>query len=557
MRMPQVTYLVAIVLALSATGSYAQDTFDQPTLEFARQVNATALAELPVQMDGRLGVLDTLARQQLLAITGKQTLGQLPPAVAYMELYLCTGRYLDQPVLYAKERGIRRALADCLELQQRLQLDRQRRLPPALLLNEHSCSHLIATGRAGMDDLRRAASLPSLESAMWELGQRPQLRGPIEGLAMRLNNLVSAPSPLIVGGCAESGSAAHPGPAEGSACAALDAAGKQFALAWRQRDAKAVNQSLEQIMQLQHAAAAADGLSVPVPWMRKAELAYNRTRNATAAWAGFALSTLLLIFAAASGASWARRAGLLALATSTAVLMAGFCVRWALSGRQWYLPPIMNQFEAVIGSALLAAIIGLAIELYMRRNYIGLAAAFYATVALLAGFFLPQQMGAAIKAQPGILSSPIMAVHVAVIIVGHALVGMTMVISIAYLLSRAFGSSGKSLKDSQPPSQDAAQSIDRCNLIVVQLAAWTVILGTFLGSYWADFAWGRWWGWDVKEVWAAMTALSFIAILHIRPVLPERHRGWITAVLCIIGAAIMLFNWIGVNYYLTGLHSYA
>jgi ABC-type transport system involved in cytochrome c biogenesis permease subunit len=93
--------------------------------------------------------------------------------------------------------------------------------------------------------------------------------------------------------------------------------------------------------------------------------------------------------------------------------------------------------------------------------------------------------------------------------------------------------------------------------VLVQLAAWLVTLGTVLGAVWGDFAWGRWWGWDPKETWALMTAIIFIGIVHLRLVVPARHRGWATAVACLVGAAVMLFNWIGVNYFLTGLHSYA
>jgi len=173
-------------------------------------------------------------------------------------------------------------------------------------------------------------------------------------------------------------------------------------------------------------------------------------------------------------------------------------------------------------------------------------------------------MGASIRAQHGILASPIMAVHVAFIIVGHAMVGMTFFISVAYLVALATraarGENGR-----QAPAEDSAGDgpgdslgvIDRCNLIVAQLAAWMVAVGTMLGAYWADFSWGRWWGWDPKEVWALMTALAFVAILHLRLALPPRHRGWATAVLSMLGTGLMLFNWVGVNYFFHGLHSYA
>jgi len=103
----------------------------------------------------------------------------------------------------------------------------------------------------------------------------------------------------------------------------------------------------------------------------------------------------------------------------------------------------------------------------------------------------------------------------------------------------------------------ALAGIDRCNLIVAQLACWTLVVGTVLGAYWADFAWARPWGWDPKETWALITTLIYVAIVHVRFAAPQRHRGIVTAVLCMLGCAAMLFNWIVVNYLLTGLHSYA
>ncbi|MFW6062439.1 MAG: cytochrome c biogenesis protein, partial [Planctomycetota bacterium] len=266
--------------------------------------------------------------------------------------------------------------------------------------------------------------------------------------------------------------------------------------------------------------------------------------------------------AAAAGGRWkpARLGAMGLLALSTAALLAGFIVRWILSGREWYLPPIMNQFEGVLGSALLASLVALGLEWRTRRGFYGLAASFYAAVSLLAGFLFPGAMGAGISAPMGILASPVMAVHVGVIIIGHAFAGMAAVISSAYLLAavRGLGDQPSAGADLAAPAGGSALSIiDRCNLVVVQLATWTIALGTILGAWWADFAWNRWWGWDPKETWALLTALIFIVVVHVRFVTRPRHRGLVTAAGALLGCAFMLFNWLVVNFLLPGLHSYA
>jgi ABC-type transport system involved in cytochrome c biogenesis permease subunit len=78
--------------------------------------------------------------------------------------------------------------------------------------------------------------------------------------------------------------------------------------------------------------------------------------------------------------------------------------------------------------------------------------------------------------------------------------------------------------------------------------------GLIFASIWAQTAWGRYWGWDPKETWSLITWLTYTAYLHSRFV--RRLRGKITAILLIIGFLFTLFTIFGVNYLLSGLHSY-
>jgi ABC-type transport system involved in cytochrome c biogenesis permease subunit len=99
------------------------------------------------------------------------------------------------------------------------------------------------------------------------------------------------------------------------------------------------------------------------------------------------------------------------------------------------------------------------------------------------------------------------------------------------------------------------QRLDAAQVVVMQLAFGLLGVGIILGAVWADQSWGRPWGWDPKETFALVTWIVYLIILHVRLV-TKRKAMW-TAILAIIGFAIMLFNWIGVNFFLVGLHSYA
>ena len=81
-------------------------------------------------------------------------------------------------------------------------------------------------------------------------------------------------------------------------------------------------------------------------------------------------------------------------------------------------------------------------------------------------------------------------------------------------------------------------------------------IGTFLGGVWANESWGRYWGWDPKETWALTTAIVYAVILHLRLV-PGLKGRVLFNILALAGFSSVIMTYFGVNYYLSGLHSYA
>ncbi len=107
----------------------------------------------------------------------------------------------------------------------------------------------------------------------------------------------------------------------------------------------------------------------------------------------------------------------------------------------------------------------------------------------------------------------------------------------------------------KPEAPTSTQVFDGATMVLVELSFIMLWTGIVMGAIWADHSWGRPWGWDPKEVFALNTFLIFLVLIHVR--LKVRDKAYWTAVLAIVGFEVMMFNWIVVNFVITGLHSYA
>jgi len=108
------------------------------------------------------------------------------------------------------------------------------------------------------------------------------------------------------------------------------------------------------------------------------------------------------------------------------------------------------------------------------------------------------------------------------------------------------------LKQERP---SASQVFDGATMVLVELSFIMLWTGLVMGAVWADHSWGRPWGWDPKEVFALNTFLIFLILIHVR--LKVKDKSFWTAIIAVIGFEVMMFNWIVVNFVITGLHSYA
>ena len=538
--------------------------FAPSTREFLDAIDADVLQKLIVQYRGRLAPLATVAAEQMSRMCGRQRLEGINPSPAYLEIYLNAGRYADRPMIYVRSRNMREFIRKHLSGRWLKAFERTDRLPPASLWDDNARRALAHARRASHRDMARCLIVPSLRSAWSQLAGKREFDLLLARLEMRYGAFLGTGVLRIIPGEAgywhaadELLSRAKPADAHEDRRLLVD-----FRDAWVARDTERVNELAGAI-----AALSSELPDRPSEMALNLELLYNRAYKGHLVWIGFSIATVVLIVAAASALGWVRRVGMGVMILSTLGLLAGFVVRWIISGRPWYLPPMMSQYEALLASALMGAILIVVIELFWPRNYLAVAACFYAAVVLLSlqfsSILFPGALDSSLKAMQGILSSKIMAVHVAVIVIGHALAGMTLVTSATYLgVLTVRGTEGPGAVSSRPDLAGGAPAttlatVDRCNLVIAQLACWMIVMGTILGAVWGSFAWGRWWGWDPKETWSLVTALFYLAVIHVRFCTPARYRGLATAIGCLVGCGAMLFNWFGVSYILRGLHSYA
>ena len=207
---------------------------------------------------------------------------------------------------------------------------------------------------------------------------------------------------------------------------------------------------------------------------------------------------------------------------------------------------------------------------------------------MLAAYVIPG--GGTLTSIMGILDDIMLRIHTVLIISSYALIFVAAVIAVVYLCGYYFGTSrgpgisaptgplgagfmsanaGYDLRRERPiaagdmPGDEGPGSklpqwlvqMDWCHLIILNLVFIMLFVGTVLGAVWADYSWGRPWGWDPKEVFALNTWLVYAILIHTR--LFVTNKGVWTAWLSVAGCAMMAFNWCFVNFFIVGLHSYA
>ena len=228
----------------------------------------------------------------------------------------------------------------------------------------------------------------------------------------------------------------------------------------------------------------------------------------------------------------------------------GLIVRWIESYKFGYPhAPLSNLYESMIFFSWTIAIIYFVLELRLKNKSIGAFVLPIVFLFMAYASFSPN-INDQIKPLVPALQSNWLISHVLTCFLGYAAFAVSFSLSAMYLLKhRDTGSTNKLLKIF--PKSDI---LDILNYQMVLFGLLMLTLGIITGSIWAHNAWGTYWSWDPKETWSLITWLMYAIILHAR-----FSRGWTgkrIAIMSIIGFGCVLFTYFGVNFLLSGLHSY-
>jgi cytochrome c-type biogenesis protein CcsB len=264
------------------------------------------------------------------------------------------------------------------------------------------------------------------------------------------------------------------------------------------------------------------------------------------------------LFFMATAAYWLGIAARSAFAARTATWLTWSAVTFGLTGMltRWYESyllgadighiPISNLYEVFVLFALITALLHLYYE--ERHGERALGAFVLLVISAAVGFLLWYTFEReAHQIQPLVpaLQSWWMKIHVPANFVGYGAFALAAMTGCAWLVAR------RGLLASRLPPLEVLEEV-MYRAIAVGFAFFTV--ATILGALWAADAWGAYWQWDPKETWALIVWLNYAAWLHTR--LLKGLRGALLAWWAVIGLAVTTFAFLGVNMFLSGLHSY-
>lgn len=225
------------------------------------------------------------------------------------------------------------------------------------------------------------------------------------------------------------------------------------------------------------------------------------------------------------------------------VYTVGIGMRWYISGHA----PWSNGYETMIFVGWATALAGL---IFSRQSMMTLAVTNFLSgmMLMVAGL---SWMNPEITPLVPVLKSYWLIIHVAVITSSYGFLAIGAFLGFINLLLILFRS-----KENAKSVSSYIQEINIIIEITFLIGLILLVIGSFLGGVWANESWGRYWGWDPKETWALVTILIYSVVVHLKRI-PSFKSDALFNALALVSFASVLMTFFGVNYYLSGLHSYA
>jgi cytochrome c-type biogenesis protein CcsB len=221
----------------------------------------------------------------------------------------------------------------------------------------------------------------------------------------------------------------------------------------------------------------------------------------------------------------------------------GLALRWYLSGHA----PWSDAYESMIYVAWATMLFGL---LFGRKSNLTIAAtAFVVSMILMIAHW--NWMDPAIANLQPVLQGYWLMIHVSVIVGSYGPFAIGMILGLVSLFLMIITN-----EKNKERIKLNIKELTIINELSLTVGLVMLTIGNFLGGMWANESWGRYWGWDPKETWALISIMIYAFVIHMRLV-PGLRSKWLFSLMSVLAFGSILMTYFGVNFYLSGLHSYA
>ena len=485
--------LVVMLLLAAAPGARAATALEPGTIE--------ALRRLPVQHDGRVMPLDTVAREAVWQVTDRQTWEGRDP-VELVLAWTFEPEFWEQQPIVKIDAGLAEAAG----------------LPAG---TRRASFHDLVGSASVMDLMRQADMAAAKDMPVMGLVKEAQKAEErllcIQGFKDRSRLTVIPPLP-------EKAVARPRGPA---------------AMQGQPPDAWTAPQTLRGPGDLL-AAAAAQPPDDARDRLITAEIRYNRVRPSRLAWWILVASMAVSILAGRLQRKWLDAVAIGGLAAGFLVMTWGIATRWQIAGRI----PASNMYESLLFLAWGVGLFALVAIVFLRNRLVVLNAAAMSALTMMLTDLLPIDPFVH-PVMPVLSGTYWLAIHVPIIMISYSVLALGV---FAAHLQVGFGIFA-------PSRRDVIARMSDLLYWYIHIGSILLIAGILTGSIWAASSWGRYWGWDPKEVWSLVAFLAYLAILHGR--LDRLLGPFGVAAVSIVAFWMIIMTYVGVNFVLTsGMHSY-
>ncbi len=514
--------------------------------------------QVAVFTEGRVKSYETFARSYMQHISGSKLIDGQPATFTFLDMMIRPEHYEGKPIIYVKNKNVRAIISDAIT--------------SSNMSAKEDMDAFVKSGLVSREYLQESAVHAKLQSLRSDV---MRFATPVEQIEVALNasnprnmwaNLQVVPPP--------SGQFDAPWfTLEHIQDEAIIASWTEMVEAWKAGQVETANEKLARIAGLLPLLPTGKGIYPPAKKLQL-ESMFFKLGNLTAIWIVYLVAVILLLMAFVYRFKGVGSLGLWLFVLAASLHTLAVIWRWYVSGRY----PNTNMFEAITTAAWMGSLFGLLMEILLRKTQMkylfALGASVASMIALLAVRLYPLELNPHVSNKMPVLHDIWLYIHVNFIIFSYCLIFVAAVTATLYLARRLLlklkGKSGiqeyakaggiASVVELRPAKKGNSQSsmgmvLDGATMILVEMSFILLWAGIVMGAIWADHSWGRPWGWDPKEVFALNTFLVFAVLIHTR--IKVKDKGLWTALLAIIGCAVMLFNWIIINFTISGLHSYA